>query len=652
MDSEKEGKTTPEYVRNPSSDPYPDPSVGSRVVPAGLGGEAPPGGLAPAGESSPGFEEDPVEPNRRHLFAGSKKGQRYVRKAVDSLGHATYTSKERLLLLDTWKRSGLPIKDFAELVGIRPTTLHGWRDRFEEDGLLGLMDHPRGAPKGSRLSEATKRAVLMMKEKFPDWGSERISDMLLRDPALSASPSAVLHFMKEQGYESVPEPTKVHAPVERRFERASPNQLWQTDLFTFLLKRQNRRVYLVGFMDDHSRFLTGYGLHATASSALVLEVFRAAVTSYGVPKELLTDRGAQYATWRGKGLFTKELEKLGVKQILAAPRHPQTVGKMERFWGSLFRECIESAVFLDLDDARRRIGLFIDWFNFRRPHQGIGGLVPADRFFGAAEDVKKTLQARVAANALEIARHGIPKPPFYITGHSGSRSFSVHGEGEKLVLLTEGGIRQEIDLRSPVPSEVGGIPSEVIADVEKKYEAWRTSPSSPEDDKKAMPEPVCPTGHPAADAELGNEEPTPKQAGESLGITLPRYYALEVDAFGGFLRALEPKSQGYQRTPEREVERLEKENARLSREAERMKTLLRASQRMVGMLAAVPKVKTPAGPVGKDVKKGRKPKKAVIRVMRLKEHLESAPSVSVGTSPATPSSAPSGQALVSGGVHE
>jgi len=510
MEAETRSQGVSEPVRNPSSDPYSDPSVRSRDVPAvGSGVEAPPGGLAAAVEPLSEFEAGPAGPDRRRLFAGGKRGQRPARKAEEAVGEAkvdrtAYTPTERILLLDTWKRSGLPAEDFAQLVRVTVSTLYHWKKL----GPDGLIDRPRGCPKGSRLSEATKRAILMMKEKFPDWGSERISDMLLRDPALAASPSAVLHFLKEKGYASVPEPTKVHAPVERRFERASPNQLWQTDLFTFILKRQNRRVYLVGFMDDHSRFLTGYGLHASASSALVLEVFRAAVTSYGVPKELLTDRGAQYATWRGKGMFTKELEKLGVKQILAAPRHPQTVGKMERFWGTLFRECVESAVFLDLDDARRRIGLFIDWYNFRRTHSGIGGLVPADRFFGAAEEVKKTMQARVSANALEIARHGIPKPPFYITGHSGSRSFSVHGEGEKLVLLTEGGIRQEIDLRAPVPKEVGGIPSEVIADVEKKYEAWRAEPAS-EGEKKAMPEPVCPTGHPAADADLGNEEPLP-----------------------------------------------------------------------------------------------------------------------------------------------
>src|SRR5712691_7957201 len=57
---------------------------------------------------------------------------------------------------------------------------------------------------------------------------------------------------------------------------------------------------------DHTRFIVGYGLHASQSSALVLEVLRAALTSYGTPQEILTDNGSQ--TWRGKSVFSKELD--------------------------------------------------------------------------------------------------------------------------------------------------------------------------------------------------------------------------------------------------------------------------------------------------------------------------------------------------------
>src|SRR5207245_10917881 len=119
-----------------------------------------------------------------------------------------------------------------------------------------------------------------------------------------------------------------------------------TELFTFVPKRQNRRVSLVAFLDDHSRFVVGYGLHASQSTALVLEVLRAALASYSAPAEILTDNGTQYVTWRGKSAFSKELEKRGIRQLVARPRRPQTWGKIERFWGTLWRACAEAGGFV------------------------------------------------------------------------------------------------------------------------------------------------------------------------------------------------------------------------------------------------------------------------------------------------------------------
>ena len=211
----------------------------------------------------------------------------------------------------------MPARDFGALVNISRQTLYAWKRRFEELGPAGLMDRPKGVKQGSKLPELTKRTILMLKQSHPDWGCERISDMLVRGPALPASANAVARVLREAGYELEEQPTRPHPDHVRRFERAAANQLWQTDLFTFVLKRQNRRVYLVAFLDDHSRFLTGYGLHGSQSTALVIEVLRAAIAGYGVPAEILTDNGTQYVTWRGKSQFTRELEKLGIRQIVA-----------------------------------------------------------------------------------------------------------------------------------------------------------------------------------------------------------------------------------------------------------------------------------------------------------------------------------------------
>jgi len=423
-------------------------------------------------------EEDAELNPRLPLAAGpiKGKGRRLVRK--EDHARIVLTGAQRLLLLDTWRRSQLPAGDFAPLVGLTKHSLYAWKKRFEEDGPAGLADKPRGAGKGSRVPEVTRRSILMLKEDNPEWGCQRITDVLARGPGLGVSAGAVARVLHEAGYELEEVRTHAHQDHVRSFERAKANELWQTDLFTFVLKRQNRRVHLVGFMDDYSRFMVGYGLHATASTALVIEVLRAAIANYQAPAEVLTDNGSQYVTWRGKSAFAHECDARGIRQIVAAPRRPQTLGKIERFWGTLWRECLGTAVFLDLDDARRRIGHFIDHYNFQRPHQGIEGLVPADRYFRAAPEVLKVLKARVAANALTLATNGIPKEAFYLTGQVAGRTFSVHAEGERVILTRQEGERREIELVPP-PEKQAAV--------------------------AVPPEPVCPQGVPAG--RDGNEEP-------------------------------------------------------------------------------------------------------------------------------------------------
>jgi transposase InsO family protein len=385
-------------------------------------------------------------------------------EAVEGRSPHSFTPQQRLLILDIWERSEASAREFGGLIGLSHHTLNAWRRRFEQHGPAGLLDQQRGAPRGSRVPEPTQRAILMLKRGHEEWGIDRIHDVLLRSEGFAASPGAIKRVLLEAGYEVEWVPTVPHPePRTKPFERARPNQLWQSDLFTFRLKRENRRVYAVVFLDDHSRFVVGHGVHATSAGAIVREVLEAAIRDFGAPEELLTDQGPQYHSWRGKSAFTKLLEKRGIRHLRSRARHPQTLGKTERFWGTLWRECLQAAVFTDLEDARSRIAHFVGYYNFQRTHQGIEGLVPADRFFSAAPEVRKTLEARVAKNALDLARHGTPRQSVYLTGRVGDEGISLHGEGGKLVLTTSQGRQQAVDLtaggrRAEVQEPVDGAP--------------------------------------------------------------------------------------------------------------------------------------------------------------------------------------------------
>ena len=97
-------------------------------------------------------------------------------RAVREVIEANFTPEQRLLILDSWRRSGLPAGDFAPLVGVSKHTLYAWKKRFEAEGPAGLLDRPKGTAPGSRLPDITRRTILMLKESHPDWGCQRISE--------------------------------------------------------------------------------------------------------------------------------------------------------------------------------------------------------------------------------------------------------------------------------------------------------------------------------------------------------------------------------------------------------------------------------------------------------------------------------------------
>ena len=90
-----------------------------------------------------------------------------------------------------------------------------------------------------------------------------------------------------------------------------------------------------------------------------------------------------------------------------------TLGKIERFWKSLLGEFLQRAQFDSFEQAVERTALWVKYYNHKRPHQGVGGLCPADRFFEIAHELKQTIEKGIEENALELALRGRPVDPFY-----------------------------------------------------------------------------------------------------------------------------------------------------------------------------------------------------------------------------------------------
>lgn len=323
-----------------------------------------------------------------------------------------------------------------EHFGVSGHSVVRWVKAYREQGTEGLIAKPRTGLK-SKLNKTVKDRIVKMKKKHPEYGPRRIADVLKRFFLISASATSVHKTLSDEGLTKKAKPKRVKNPAKPRFfERSRPNQLWQSDIMTFRLAGRN--AYLIGFLDDYSRYITSLGLYRSQTAAHVLETYRRGIAEYGVPREMLTDNGRQYTNWRGKTRFEKEMKKDRVKHIRSRPHHPMTLGKIERFWKSIQGEFLFRAQFDSFEQAVERTAYWIKYYNYKRPHQGIGGLCPADRFFEIQHDLKRTLKKGVEENTLELALRGRPVDPFYMVGRMGGQSVVIRAEKGKVKMLIDG----------------------------------------------------------------------------------------------------------------------------------------------------------------------------------------------------------------------
>lgn len=339
---------------------------------------------------------------------------------------------EKLRAVRLHLEEGFSYELVAAELNVGKTSLQRWVEQYKLAGEAGLQPALPKA-RSPKLPSAIREQVLALKQENPTFGIKRISQWLRRWFLLPASPETVRrHLHDAQLMTEAPPPKKRNLTRPRFFERATPNQMWQSDIFTFRLG--GRYAYLIAFMDDYSRFVVGADLFRSPTAAAVIEVYRVAVGEYQPPKEMLTDNGRQYTTWRGTSRFEAELKKDRVAHFKSRPHHPMTLGKIERFWSTIWQDFLVRAQFDSFESARERIKLWIQHYNFRRPHQGIEGMCPADRFFEIQSQLRKTLEAGMQENLLELALRGKPQAPFYMVGRMDGQSVVLRAEKGKLKL--------------------------------------------------------------------------------------------------------------------------------------------------------------------------------------------------------------------------
>jgi len=361
-----------------------------------------------------------------------------------------YSPDERKQAVEAYLKSGLSQKVFAQTWGLPYKTLVKWLGKYRDGGPKGLDCYAPAKEddkrKGRKISDQVIDEIIRIKQGDPSSGLKYIKQVMARFKGINVSTGSIKKTLKEAEIPLVKKEKKRRRSADkiRTFERALPMQLWQSDITSYLLTRHSQRVYLTVFMDDYSRYVVAWNLGLRQTTEFVMEALLDGTAKFGKPEEVLTDQGRQYFAWRGRSDFQKLLDKEGIKHVVSRSHHPQTLGKCERFWETVGQEFWERLKPQDLGDAKRRFAHFINHYNHFRPHQGIGGMAPADRFFGLESEIRKVVEQTMTENQLRLAIKEAPRTPVFFVGQIGDQSISLHGEGGKLVLRTEDGDTKEL----------------------------------------------------------------------------------------------------------------------------------------------------------------------------------------------------------------
>jgi transposase InsO family protein len=260
--------------------------------------------------------------------------------------------------------------------GVARSTGYRWLRRYEQTGsitaLVERSRRPHCSPK--KTADEVEEAVVALRQQY-GWGARKLQ-VLLSQQAVELPEVTINRILKRRGL--VSEPERV-GQATGRFERSRCNELAQMD-FKGEYRVEGGWCYPLTLLDDHSRYLLGLWPLASMATEGVQGVLKAHFIDHGMPEALLLDHGVPWwSSSSGHGLTRLSVWLMchGVSLWWAAVRHPQTLGKAERF----HRTLDERTRHQGLPPTMQAWYLWADamrWeYNHVRPHEALEMKTPA-----------------------------------------------------------------------------------------------------------------------------------------------------------------------------------------------------------------------------------------------------------------------------------
>jgi putative transposase len=335
-----------------------------------------------------------------------------ARKTKGTRGARRYTPSEKAEVLEYAAAHG--VSAAHQKFGVSRFTIYEWQRKLAK-AAKGEGPSPTSGPSPNEIEAQRDREILGEWRKHAGLGPSQVKNQLRRR-GIKVGVATVRRVMEDAGYR----PPKVKRdPHDERYESLRPNHRWHLDFVHRHIHRAS--TFTLILIDDCSRFVVGHGVDDAERAAMVIRTFEEAVARHGKPERVMHDRGAAFWSWRGISKFTALLEEMGIDQEVATEK--ELNGKVEVFNANLHKELFDVQRFYDVAEMKRRLAAHLHFYNHGRTHHALGGLlVPADRYYGRADEVLARIEAgamresdepELRERALElfkvVSRNGAPE---------------------------------------------------------------------------------------------------------------------------------------------------------------------------------------------------------------------------------------------------